>query len=282
MKLLVLLIGCLCVGHSSYSQDKCGLKAKQQLDFLHTLPFNRPVFKHNEAYSEYAYSLACAYYFVNKDSSLFFFRQSAMCDSTYIAVLDNYFIERMGYKFSPVFEKYVLSGFESKYGKYSNKEMIRQILRMEEKDQSMRAFALFCPDDAVFRKDMRRYDSLNRTEAKKIFNQSGFPSISMVGEHVSNAFFLLVQHADDDLKFQKEVLKSMDVLIKKKDLNPQNYAYLYDRIKVAETGKQYYGTQFIESGRLYPIVDSVNVDKRRAEVGLGSLAEYKNSIKFFK
>jgi hypothetical protein len=45
---------------------------------------------------------------------------------------------------------------------------------------------------------------------------------------------------------------------------------------VKEQGKQYYGTQFsnFSKGELFPIEDKLNVDKRRQELGLGTVAEY--------
>ena len=56
-----------------------------------------------------------------------------------------------------------------------------------------------------------------------------------------------------------------------------NFAYLTDRVLLAEGKKQLYGTQFIQiDGKLQPrpLEDEANVDKLRATVGLPSLAEY--------
>jgi hypothetical protein len=50
---------------------------------------------------------------------------------------------------------------------------------------------------------------------------------------------------------------------------------------VADKHKQVYGTQFHEVGgkmEPYPIEDEANVDKRRKEVGLPPLAEYRKLI----
>jgi hypothetical protein len=52
-------------------------------------------------------------------------------------------------------------------------------------------------------------------------------------------------------------------------------------VRVAENAKQVYGTQFHEvDGKMlpFPIDDESNVDKRRKEVGLPSLAEYRKTI----
>ena len=47
-------------------------------------------------------------------------------------------------------------------------------------------------------------DSLNLLEAKAIVNQYGFPGSSLVGESGSSKFWAIVQHCDDDVKFQNK------------------------------------------------------------------------------
>src|SRR5438105_2104095 len=57
--------------------------------------------------------------------------------------------------------------------------------------------------------------------------------------------------------------------------------YLTDRVRVGAGEKQVYGTQFhTVDGRLepQPIGDEANVDRRRQEVGLPSLAEYRQQM----
>ena len=53
----------------------------------------------------------------------------------------------------------------------------------------------------------------------------------------------------------------------------QHIAYLTDRILVKENKGQIYGTQFSKDNH-YPIFDENDLDKRRAEMGLGSFEEY--------
>jgi hypothetical protein len=60
-------------------------------------------------------------------------------------------------------------------------------------------------------------------------------------------------------------------------LRGQDFALLQDRVLVKEGQPQIYGTQFkIKGNDLIPdpIEDEPNVDRRRADVGLPSLAEY--------
>jgi hypothetical protein len=62
------------------------------------------------------------------------------------------------------------------------------------------------------------------------------------------------------------------------DLSQSSLALLEDRIRVREGKKQIYGSQLhsTASGKYVPepIEDEVNVDARRAKVGLGPLSEY--------
>src|SRR5437588_687342 len=96
--------------------------------------------------------------------------------------------------------------------------------------------------------------------------------------------FLLVQHAD--LAFQKEMLPLVEKAYRSGGLSGQSYALLLDRVLVGEGKPQVYGTQakrFEEwkeqEPTLAPIEDEANVDKRRAEVGLPPLSEYRELLK---
>jgi hypothetical protein len=112
---------------------------------------------------------------------------------------------------------------------------------------------------------------------QQIVADSGWPTISKVGQHASHMAWLLVQHADHDRDFQRSCLALMRAQLVG-EVNPQDIAYLEDRVRVGEGRPQLYGTQFHtnEQGELepYPIEDQNQVDTRRAEVGLSSLAEY--------
>ncbi|WP_181151290.1 DUF6624 domain-containing protein [Sphingobacterium gobiense] len=129
-------------------------------------------------------------------------------------------------------------------------------------------------------------DSVFRTNHKTIanyFSTYGYLGYNEVGEEGSNHFWLLVQHCDHDPKFQKRVLKKMDIQVKRKNANPKNYAYLFDRVQVNAGKKQLFGTQvdYLKTGRATPkygLIDSVNVDQRRAKYSLPTLTEYLNDM----
>lgn len=111
-----------------------------------------------------------------------------------------------------------------------------------------------------------------------ISDLKSYPDEKLVGYRAAHNFWLLVQHQDKDTAFQKEVLQLMKYAVDYKAASAVDYAYLTDRVMLNTGKKQVYGTQFWlldeKDGAVpRPLEDSLNVDKRRAEVGLGPIAE---------
>ncbi len=132
---------------------------------------------------------------------------------------------------------------------------------------------------AEYAKLVDRVSELDGSNTKwlgAIVDKHGWPTVTLAGKDGANAAWLLVQHADADPKFQRRCLDLM-IKLPKDEISQKNLAYLTDRVLLAEGKKQRYGTQFaVVAGKLgpRPIADEANVDKRRQEVGLDTLAEY--------
>jgi hypothetical protein len=127
---------------------------------------------------------------------------------------------------------------------------------------------------------VKKVDEDNTQWLKGVVEKQGWPTNASVGKDGADAAWLLVQHADADTKFQRRCLDLMAKL-PKGETSQSNVAYLTDRVLLAEGKKQVYGTQFTSvNGKLKPrpIEDEANVDKRRAQVGLPTLAEYAKLI----
>jgi len=123
--------------------------------------------------------------------------------------------------------------------------------------------------------------AVNKQRLKSIFDKYGFPGYDLVGEKGSHNFWLMVQHCDKDVNFQQAVLKAMKAELPKRNADPKNFAYLADRISINTGRKQIYGTQLTyntDSCQAIPkpLEDSINVDKRRAAIGLESIESYLN------
>jgi hypothetical protein len=123
---------------------------------------------------------------------------------------------------------------------------------------------------------VKKIDSENLSWLKQTIEKQGWPTNLLVGSDGANAAWLLVQHADADIKFQRKCLDLMAAL-PKNEVSQTDFAYLTDRVLLAEGKKQIYGTQFDWiAGKLQPqpLEDEANVDKRRAGAGLPPLAQY--------
>lgn len=122
-------------------------------------------------------------------------------------------------------------------------------------------------------------DFKNLNEAKEIIKNYGWPKISEIGREGQNNFWLIVQHADQDILFQKLALSKMEKLIGTKEIDLENYAFLYDRVQCNLNYKQLYGTQvnWTQNGKasgFRPIIKEGQVDKRRADFKLLPLKIY--------
>lgn len=120
-------------------------------------------------------------------------------------------------------------------------------------------------------------DSINLIKVMKILDEKGWVGASVVGKQANQTLFLVIQHSD--LKYQQKYLPMMREAVKKGNAKPGNLAYVEDRVALREGGKQLYGSQIwtnptTRKNFIAPLEDPDNVDKRRAEVGLGTLSDY--------
>ncbi|MBX7218831.1 MAG: hypothetical protein K1Y36_02710 [Blastocatellia bacterium] len=163
-----------------------------------------------------------------------------------------------------------------------NRELRLELLQMEKVDQEIRNQLIAETKGPAILTKMQEVDARNTSRMEEILKKYGWPGKSLVGKDGAGAAWLLVQHADANPAFQKRCLEFMTKAAEKGEVSKPNVAYLTDRVLVAEGKKQIYGTQFkLENGELVPspIEDEANVDKRRKEVGLQSLDEYKRMMK---
>jgi Family of unknown function (DUF6624) len=163
----------------------------------------------------------------------------------------------------------------------------RELLKRVAKDQAIRneliSKGVMNPDQAILTR-MQAIDAANTKRMKAIVKRYGWPGPELVGRDGAEAAFLLVQHANH--AFQKEMLPLVDKAYRSGGLSGQDYALLLDRVLVGDGKLQVYGTQAKRSEEwqgqepaLEPIEDEANVDKRRAEVGLPPLSEYREMLK---
>ena len=123
-------------------------------------------------------------------------------------------------------------------------------------------------------------DFVNLAKISAILDKDGYPGKSKVGAGLSGTAFLVIQHAPHEA--QEKYFDTLKEAADAEELSWSSFALLVDRISLGRGELQIYGSQVIndDDGNpiFAPIEDEANVNKRRAEVGLGPLEEY---AKFF-
>lgn len=162
-----------------------------------------------------------------------------------------------------------------------NKKLSQEIKRMVKKDQvSRNKVGVFQGNRAAWER-VKAIDRANTKRIKQIVRTNGWPTFDMVGEESAHGFWLLVQHADADRRFQKKCLDLMALAIKAEQASKKDFAYLTDRVLVGTGKSQKYGTQFHRvDGMLVPrpISAKKGLEARRKKVGLESFKKYKKKM----
>jgi len=135
-----------------------------------------------------------------------------------------------------------------------------------------------------------KVDEFNTAEIQKMLKGRGWFRDDKDGEGAGRYGWLIAQHADRNPTFQQAALKLMKAELGAPGVSKSNYAYLYDRVQMRfmdsdglDERIQRYGIQGRCTGpgtwEPLPMEDPENIDARRAEVGLGPIAEYKVRFK---
>ena len=170
-----------------------------------------------------------------------------------------------------------------------NAELAEKINQLYELDQKVQTDIISAINN---RKGKEEIGELEKTKdatfknhisiLKEIIKKHGVVTFDLVGKKSSDNFFILVQHSDSDVKFQKCYLKKAKKYVKRKQLSASLFAYLTDRVNINSGKPQIYGTQLKYDTPGVPspkkIKDPKNVNKRRAAVGLEPIEEYLKSM----
>ena len=136
------------------------------------------------------------------------------------------------------------------------------------------------PDEKAAMDFLSEVDRDNTARMKRLVEDLGWPLRCEVGPECSMNAWLLVQHADHDLGFQRRCLDLMRAA-PQGEVDPANIAYLCDRVRLAEGQAQLYGTQVERVDGIFrpcSLADPEDVDKRRLAAGLEPLADYLSSF----
>ena len=120
-------------------------------------------------------------------------------------------------------------------------------------------------------------DKQNLIKVVSLIENCGMPTTKQVSKKQMSAIWLVFQHADNTNR--KKYFPLLKKSAENGDLNKSNIALMEDRILMMDGKPQIYGSQISKNREtkkweLYKLEKPETVDKRRAEVGLGSLKEY--------
>jgi len=138
--------------------------------------------------------------------------------------------------------------------------------------------------DKQFSSRFADVDAANTAELKTLLKVYPWFTISKFGKQADKDAWLLVQHADMDLPFQKQVLAVLEKLYMIGETDKSDYGYLFDRVAaIGEHRPQRYGTQGHCVGpskwEPHPIEDESNLEARRKSLDMMTMAEYQKLFK---
>ncbi len=119
--------------------------------------------------------------------------------------------------------------------------------------------------DRLFESVERRWE-INKNKLDSIITIHGWPGNRLVGEDGAKISWAIPQH-HPDVFFKEDCLLLIKKAVEEKDMDPNHYAELKDRIARDTWQKQTYGASMGQQAP-YPIKDAAYVNKRRFDIGL--------------
>jgi len=118
---------------------------------------------------------------------------------------------------------------------------------------------------------------INEIKIRAILDKEGWPDPQFLGEQGNMTICNVLQHSDMDVRIQYLPMMKQAVLDHK--LEARFLVRAEDRIATDKNELQIYGGQMkyypeTKSFNVWPVYDPENIDKRRAEIGLGPIAEH--------
>ena len=146
-----------------------------------------------------------------------------------------------------------------------------------QRDSLIRLYGADSKEAQVYHEIYEKNHLINEKKVREILDNSGWPSPEISGPNGNFTIANVLQHSVNDIRIK--YLPMMRQAVKDKKLEARFLVRAEDRI-ATEAGKlQIYGGQMkyypkTKSFNLWPVYDPVNIDKRRAEIGMQPIAEF--------
>lgn len=173
----------------------------------------------------------------------------------------------------------------------AKKQVISELQNIEILDQKFAGIPpqvlidTYGPEKAwdIFKTQRDSVNLLNQNRIKELYKTYGFLGEKRIGEQAATNFWLPIQHADNDVAFQQEMLTAMGKEIEKGSKDKAHYAMLEDRVNVNQNKPQRFGSQltYNKLGQAIPkvgLVDSLRVESLRKAFDLPSFKTYYNQM----
>jgi hypothetical protein len=178
-----------------------------------------------------------------------------------------------------------IDSIKAEIEKNLNMDLVNQLDPIYESDQEIRReyrelsekYERDDPEMQTFFKRWRETDSINEVKVTAILDEHGWLGSDVIGGRGNSTLFLVIQHAP--LETQEKYLPMMRQAVKDGNAFGSQLALLEDRIEIRNNRHQIYGSQMAKmKGNdqyvVMPLKDPMNVDKRRAEIGMSPLNDY--------
>jgi hypothetical protein len=231
------------------------------------------------------YNYACALALDNRiDTAFYYLNKAIEFDTNLLALTDPDFYNLINHDKWKLIENKLVERVETKYGKYKNVALAKELWRMKILDQAFYyhldvAESQLGHDNVVIQSIWELKSKINDANLLRltaIIDSMGWPKISEVGGNAAGSVFLIIQHADFEI--QMKYLPLMKEAANSGEANWSSLALLIDRTNLRSGKAQIYGSQIYrnEDGSFYvkDLEDPSHVNKRRAEVGLGPIEDY--------
>jgi hypothetical protein len=155
------------------------------------------------------------------------------------------------------------------------KEIQQELAKRIVEDQAVRT-------KAERQQDMGSVDADNTKFLKSLVQDLGWIDAKRFGKTTATNAFLIVQHSGD-LRLMQAALPEIEKDMKAGIGDPQDYALLYDRLKLRLGERQRYGSQIGQNAKGEPVVlpleDKSKVEEFRKAIGLFPLSQYLEIMK---
>ena len=152
------------------------------------------------------------------------------------------------------------------------------------RDSLIKIYGAESEEAAVYQKIYRENHAVNIKKIRNLLDTHGWPDTTLIDGQGNHTICNVLQHSDQETREHYIPMMKQAVLDKK--LEARFLVRAQDRLATDKGELQIYGGQMkyypdTKSFNVWPVYDPVNIDKRRAEIGLGPIAEFlKNRFDF--